>query len=597
MSQIYRAVQWNRHKKVYDLILAATVLLAIATFASVGAVLFPSLTAETLAIRAVGTTAFVLLHVILCIGPLCRLDPRFLPLLYNRRHLGVTMACLALVHGALSVFQFHALGDLNPFVSVLVSDLTFQPFGLAALLILLVMAATSHDFWLANLTAPMWKAIHMSVYAAYGLLVAHVAFGVLQTETSTLYPIALGLGMATVGGLHLAAGLRESRRDVPPRGRTLDTASRSDFVYACNVDAIEESRARIVTVAGERVAIFRYGGRLSAISNVCQHQNGPLGEGRIRDGCVVCPWHGYQYDPASGRAPTPFAERVPTFDLLLEGGKIFVHTRPNPPGTFVEPLTIPNASSEADTTEPPSLGHFLGQRVAALLLSLMALVAGLAANQGGFLPSLFEFGHEREFVGFLSEKPVPALVLIRPGDTAHCGATSTYPLVDQGKHGAVKAIAGLDGRHVRLRGTLIHLDGNTWIELANDDIHPIGEPDAPSDSAREATVESLGMHRLEGEIVDSKCHYGVMNPGSGEVHRACAVRCISGGIPPSFLIRDGDGRRATLLLVDRSGRGISREVLTWVGRPVSIEGEVVRHRDLLVLEIDPAAIRAVESGS
>ena len=184
MSVTYRAVQWNPQKKTYDRTLALGVLLSIAAFVGVGGALFPNITAETLIIRAVGTTAFVLLHVILSIGPLCRLDPRFLPLLYNRRHMGVCMFLLALVHGGFSLVQFHALGDLNPLVSVLVSNpevnaglsnFPFQPFGLAALVILAVMAATGHDFWLANLTAPVWKAIHMGVYVAYVLLVAHVS--------------------------------------------------------------------------------------------------------------------------------------------------------------------------------------------------------------------------------------------------------------------------------------------------------------------------------------------------------------------------------------------------------------------------------------
>ena len=44
------------------------------------------------------------------------------------------------------------------------------------------MAATSHDFWLHNLTAPVWKTLHMGVYVAYALIVLHVIFGVLQGE-------------------------------------------------------------------------------------------------------------------------------------------------------------------------------------------------------------------------------------------------------------------------------------------------------------------------------------------------------------------------------------------------------------------------------
>src|SRR5208283_152029 len=94
------------------------------------------------------------------IGPLCRLDPRFLPLLYNRRHLGVSTFLLGLCHGAFSLFQFHALGDADPLVSLFtanrnftrLADFPFQPLGFVPLIILFLMAATSHDFWLRNLT-------------------------------------------------------------------------------------------------------------------------------------------------------------------------------------------------------------------------------------------------------------------------------------------------------------------------------------------------------------------------------------------------------------------------------------------------------------
>ena len=53
---------------------------------------------------------------------------------------------------------------------------------------------------------------------------------------------------------------------------------------------------------GERVAVFRHEGRLSAISNACANQNGPLGEGKIIDCMVTCPWHGFQYRVEDGCA-------------------------------------------------------------------------------------------------------------------------------------------------------------------------------------------------------------------------------------------------------------------------------------------------------
>ncbi len=340
MSDSYQAVLWNGQKKRYDLILAFGVVLYLAVFIGVSLATHPFITAETLLIRGLGSAAIILLHVILCIGPLARLDSRFLPLLYNRRHLGVTMFVLALAHGLLATVQFHALGDVHPWVSILtgnprydsVSQFPFQVLGWLSLFVLFAMAATSHDFWLANLTAPTWKALHMSVYVAYVLLLLHVALGVMQAETQPIFTALLGLSAITVFGLHVAAGAREAAGD-----RSEASPDADGLVSLCRVDEIPESRARIFPVGGERVAVFRYEGKISALSNVCQHQNGPLGEGRVIDGCVTCPWHGYQYDPSTGRSPEPFEERVPTFRVEVRDGVIWLDPRPLPAGTPVEP--------------------------------------------------------------------------------------------------------------------------------------------------------------------------------------------------------------------------------------------------------------------
>jgi nitrite reductase/ring-hydroxylating ferredoxin subunit len=347
----YRAVGWNRQKRIYDSVLWLAILLYLGVFLAVGASLRPNATIETLLIRASGTGAFLLLHVVLSIGPLSRLDARFLPLLYNRRHLGVSMFLLALVHGGLSVFQFHALGDTHPLVSVLISNgrydsvaqFPFHPLGLAALLILFLLAATSHDFWLSVLTPRIWKGLHMLVYVAYALLVVHVAAGVLQVEPHPLLPILLASGVLSILALHLAAGWRERRIDA-------QTPSHSDtqgFVEACALHEIPEGRAKVISLADERAAIFRFDGKLAAVSNVCQHQNGPLGEGRVIDGCVVCPWHGYEYRPETGDSPPPFTEKVSTFRLRLDGDRVLVDPQPVEPGVHTEPVRIPSSEESA----------------------------------------------------------------------------------------------------------------------------------------------------------------------------------------------------------------------------------------------------------
>jgi len=355
VSVQYGVISWNRQKRVYDLTLVSLVALYLTIFVGVGVWRNPSATAETLLIRALGTAAFLLLNVVLCIGPLSRLDRRFLPLLYNRRHLGVTTFLLGLSHGGFGLVQFHALGNVNPLVSLFISnprygsiaDFPFQSLGFVALIILFLMAATSHDFWLRNLSAPMWKRLHMLVYLAYALLVAHVTLGALQSERSPMLAAALIVGVAAVLALHLAAALRERRMD-----RATHQVTGEGFVEVCHVDCIPEKCATIVSLSGERVAVFRYDGKVSAISNVCQHQNGPLGEGRIIDGCVTCPWHGYQYQPESGAAPPPFKEKIPTFRVKVVEGMVFVHPSPNPAGTRVEPARIESAHANFSEAQP-----------------------------------------------------------------------------------------------------------------------------------------------------------------------------------------------------------------------------------------------------
>ncbi len=224
MSVDYKAVGWNANKRVYDFWVLGGVAAYLVGFILIGTALRPAenpVSDEILLIRALGSCAILLLHLILVIGPLARLDSRFLPLLYNRRHLGVTMFIIALAHGAFALAWYHGFGPLHPLVSLFainddygsLARFPFQPLGFVALLILAVMATTSHDFWLNRLGPKLWKTLHMGVYFAYALLIGHVMLGVVQTERAALYPILVALGLVVVIGLHLAAGMRGRRQD------------------------------------------------------------------------------------------------------------------------------------------------------------------------------------------------------------------------------------------------------------------------------------------------------------------------------------------------------------------------------------------------
>lgn len=351
MSAGYKAVQWNRHKLVYDACAIAAILLYLLTFTAVAQLRPPAdqrLDPAITLMRATGSGAFALLTIILCIGPLARLSPRLSPLLYNRRHLGVATFALALLHALLVVGYYHAFGDTNPLVSLLVNTtragVPFELLGLAALAILFLMAATSHDFWLANLSPRAWKSIHMLVYPAYALLIAHVAFGAMQRESSFVIPALLIGALALVSALHLATGLREFRRD-RAAAPTL-TRDNQTWIDAASIHDIPADRAVVVCPKNaQRVAIFRHNNTLSAVSNVCAHQQGPLGEGAIIDGCITCPWHAYQYLPDSGTSPPPFTEKIPTYELRIEGDRVLLNPNPRPPGTHIAPVPIPPRST------------------------------------------------------------------------------------------------------------------------------------------------------------------------------------------------------------------------------------------------------------
>ena len=330
MSVRYKAIDWNRQKKKYDKVLWLGILFSLICAIGFQFLLHPNGTLETALIRSLAIVAFILLHIILVIGPLCRLDRRYLPLLYNRRHMGVSMFIIALAHGAFSMVQFHALGDVNPLISLFTSNehylsisrFPFQVLGFIALVILFVMAATSHDFWLKNLSPKIWKGLHMLVYVAYALIIVHVATGALQYEDHAIYWLLLLVGFFLVLALHIAAGFKENR-ELSKKHKLREDG----FYEVCEINEIEESCGKPFFVEQVNLAIFKHEGKVYAVNNICKHQMGPIGEGKIIDGCITCPWHGYQYLPHDGKSPPPFQEQLDTYAVQVIGDKVWVNPK------------------------------------------------------------------------------------------------------------------------------------------------------------------------------------------------------------------------------------------------------------------------------
>ena len=341
MSHDFVPVQWNRQKYIYDGVLLAAIFIFLATFIVSGSNA-KSGNMMILMIRSFGACAIVLLHIVLAIGPLARLTDRFKPLLYNRRHFGVITALIGLVHAGLALMMYHGMGVINPIASALGGygdygipiDFPFESLGFVALIILLIMAATSHDFWLSRLKPPVWKALHMSVYVAYAALVGHVALGTAQFDKGPALLIAISIGAAFLVILHFAALLKG-------RGLDLKADEVSDWINVGAPLSIPMNKAITVTPkSGERIAVFRQPKGVSAIVAVCSHQNGPLGEGCIKDGLITCPWHGFQFDPETGAAPAPFEDRVQTHEVKIENGHVWVKATPDILGTIRKAVEV-----------------------------------------------------------------------------------------------------------------------------------------------------------------------------------------------------------------------------------------------------------------
>lgn len=177
----------------------------------------------------------------------------------------------------------------------------------------------------------------------------------------------------------------------------------------------------------------------------------------------------------------------------------------------------------------------------AMLIGALVIAGSVAVSLKPHQPGTFEFGNIREVSGTFYAQPVPLLLLDEAIDEQRSAVlTGLY------KWGVDQRLLDLHGQRVSLRGTAIRHPERLMIEVT--------EPD--SVAAAEGTATPLpaalpvGEVALVGELVDTKCFFGVMRPGQGKVHRACAVRCLSGGIPPGLLLRTADGRGTVVMLTD-----------------------------------------------
>ena len=238
----------------------------------------------------------------------------------------------------------------------------------------------------------------------------------------------------------------------------------------------------------------------------------------------------------------------------------------------------------------PGIGKTVRKVVVVLALLAVTASLALAISQRMIGQSVFEWGTSKTFSGILQAQPYPHLLVPRPGHAGGLPLFSTYYLVAPWKFGLNReALAPLSGKSVTLKGTLIYRGNQTMVETKPEWI----QADEKAATSLPQTIR-LGKQTLIGEIVDSKCFLGVMNPGQLTPHRACAIRCISGGVPPVLLVRRKDGSAIYLLLVSADGKPVNKQVLDLVAEPLEITGDVERQGELLILRADPETYRRVK---
>jgi hypothetical protein len=233
---------------------------------------------------------------------------------------------------------------------------------------------------------------------------------------------------------------------------------------------------------------------------------------------------------------------------------------------------------------PLPWGHsrFLRVAVPAVLWAMLLVSIGVAWTQRDPGPAVWDDGVEREWTGVLRATPYP-MIEVTAGDDAG----SIALLVEQGKRGAQARSAAFDGRRVRVRGWRLERDGRRIIELTPG----AGAIEALGDDRVAAPVPSrLGEAVVEGEIMDAKCFLGAMKPGDGVAHRACAILCLTGGIPPMLVSRGAGGTRY-LLMTDEAGGPMPAEWIGLAGLPVRATGALERVGDVEVLRVRAGGVR------
>ncbi len=223
-------------------------------------------------------------------------------------------------------------------------------------------------------------------------------------------------------------------------------------------------------------------------------------------------------------------------------------------------------------------------------IAIIVIAVVFAFAQKPFKNGSFELTSETRLTGVFHENPYPML-RVKVADDSY----KNILLVGFGKASVKRYFARLrkdfetlEGKELAIEGNLIYYNGKTLVQINSEEkIKVTGNPDPKTPPSK----EKIGEATLTGEIIDPKCYFGVMKPGNGKIHRSCAVRCISGGIPPVLAATDRQHNLQYYLITDMNGCAIHERILPYVGKPVEITGIVEMYEDWQFIRINVQDIR------
>lgn len=235
---------------------------------------------------------------------------------------------------------------------------------------------------------------------------------------------------------------------------------------------------------------------------------------------------------------------------------------------------------------PSRLSRFL--TICAILLvvgfGVLSYAAGATQDNPGDGNFRFDFGRQT-VTGVIGTEPYPYIRITEGNERLPAG--HTLMLSAGGKNGVMGRAKPLDGKLATVSGVILKRGELDMLQLRGGrNGLQAAEGEAPSLES----AEPLGRWKLAGEICDGKCLAGAMRPGRRLAHKACANLCIIGGVPPVFVSTQKVEGSEYMLIGGPDGKPLGQELLNNVAAFISIEGELERRGDLLVLKADPASI-------